>query len=295
MSKTDYYLEKIFPQDLDAYGISIKEKDFKWSNILANRIMSNAFLFDSKECGIVGHVLKEIASDGLSLQQKDSSVLIDYSNISRKVVGGIITMLEKNQIILDHLWELYSDQQYSTNKMFQSKIEQAAYVSSNEEFSTAIIDKLLNLLEENIGILLERNNNLFNGILNEISRISKAHGISKEQERFLTLFRAISRIDDYNKMNSNKTSYVKITKNQIIPLAKKIIEINHNKNNDNFKSQTDDLLWEMIKIWRFDFIKYLESNTATFSTREQKAYSGEEEESELVDKVKEQIEKEMGG
>lgn len=295
MSKTDYYLKEVFPQDLDAYGISLKEKDFKWSNIFANRIMSNSFLFDNKECGIVGHVLKEIASDGLTLQEKDSSILADYSQLSRKVVGGIITTLEKNQFTLDHLWELYSNQQQSTNKMFQSEIEQKAYISYNEAFSIAFIDNLINLLEKNIDVLLETNNNFFKGILTETARISKVHSISKEQERFLSLFRAINRIDDYNKTVSKGAAYVKISKNQIIPLVNKIIEIYRNKNNDNFKSQIDDLLWEMIKIWRFYFIKYLEVSTPSFSARAEKIYSEEEEESELVDKVKEQIEKEMGG
>lgn len=295
MSKTNYYLKEVFLQDLDAYGISIKEKDFKWSNIFANRIMSNSFLFDNKECGMIGHVLKEIASDGLTLQQKDPSLLADYSQISRKVVGGIITRLEKNQFTLDHLWELYSNQQQSTNKMFQSEIEQKAYISPNEAFSTAVIDNLINLLEKNIDVLLETDNYFFKGILNETGRISKVYSISKEQERFLSLFRAIHRIDDYNKMISKGTAYVKISEDQIIPLVNKIIEIYRNKNNDNFKSQIDDLLWEMIKIWRFNFIKYLEASTPSFSVREEKVYSEEEEESELVDKVKEQIEKEMGG
>ena len=179
--------------------------------------------------------------------------------------------------------------------MFQSEIEQNAYISIDEAFSTAFIDNLINLLEKNIDVLLETNNYFFKGIINETGRISKVHGISKEQERFLTLFRAIYRIDDYNKMISKGTDYIEICKNQIIPFVNKIIKIYRNKNNDNFKSEIDDLLWEMIKIWRFDFIKYSEARTSSFSTREEKIYSDEEEESELVDKVKEQIEKEMGG
>ena len=70
MTDSDMYLKEGFPEDLDAYGIAIKEKDFKWANIFANRIMSNSYLFDQKETGIIGHVLKEIASDGINLQQK---------------------------------------------------------------------------------------------------------------------------------------------------------------------------------------------------------------------------------
>src|SRR3989338_8542608 len=171
MTDSDMYLKEGFPEDLDAYGIAIKEKDFKWANIFANRIMSNSYLFDQKETGIIGHVLKEIASDGINLQQKkDPKQLSDYSQKSRHVVGGIITMLEKNQIDCDEVWQLYNNHQKATNKMFQSEIEQTAYPKTNEVFSISIIDKLTELLEKHSDILLEPQNNLFKGILNEAGR-----------------------------------------------------------------------------------------------------------------------------
>lgn len=290
------YLKEGFPEDLDAYGIAIKEKDFKWANIFANRIMSNSYLFDQKETGIIGHVLKEIASDGINLQQKkDPKQLSDYSQKSRHVVGGIITMLEKNQIDCDEVWQLYNNHQKATNKMFQSEIEQTAYPKTNEVFSISIIDKLIELLEKHSDILLEPQNNLFKGILNEAGRISKVYGLSKEEEHFVSLLRGITRIDDYIKAISKGSSFVAKSEEQIIPLVKKIIELNHNRKENNYeKDDIDNLLWEMIKIWRFYFIKYMEVPLTSYSFREEKIHSEDEEESKLVEEVKKHIEKEMG-
>lgn len=289
------HFDNIFATEVDGFGIALKERDFRWANILANRIMSNAYIFKNKNYGIVGHVFKEIANDGLVLQQKkpDSASIIDYANFSKKVVGGIIKMIEKQEIDLNQLWELYHDQQNSTNKMFQSKIEQTIYLKENNEYSSIFIQNLLNLLEKNLFTIIEPKNNFIKGFLNEVGRLSKVQGLSLEDEQFVSLFRAIDRIDDYNKSIFQGNEYAKVTKEEILPLVCRIIEISKNRN-ANSKTEINNLLWELIKIWRFDFIKYLEVRTPTYSIRNEKITSEEEEDSELVNEVKKQIEKELG-
>lgn len=121
-SEIQNYSETVFRGDLDAYGISIKEKDFKEANIYANRIMSNAYLFDQETLGITGFILKEFVEDGLNLQQrKENEIISDYGKKTSRVVGRVISMLDENGISLKELWEIYSENQLSTHKMFMSK------------------------------------------------------------------------------------------------------------------------------------------------------------------------------
>ena len=288
------YFESVFHLEVDGFGIALKERDFKWANILANRIMSNAYVFENKSCGIVGHVFKEIASDGLVLHQRDpdSSIVSEYADHSKKVVGGIIKMLEKHEIDLNQLWELYHIQQTATNKMFQAKIEQDIYLKTNNEYSSIFIQNLLEILESNLSVFVEEKNNFIKGFLNEAGRLSKVHGLSLEDEQFLSLFRALDRIDDYNKSIFKGYGYAQVTKKETLPLLNRIIEISKNRNNS--QKAIDDLLWEMIKIWRFDFIKYLEVRIPTYSVRDEKLLSEEDEDTELINEVKKQIEKELG-
>jgi len=290
------YYNDVFSQEVDGFGIALKEKDFRWANILANRIMSNSFAFENKDCGIVGHVFKEISSDGLVVQQKnpDSSLIADYANFSKKVVGGVVKMLEKNQIDLNQLWELYHTQQHATNKMFQSKIEKAAYLNPNPEYSSIFIQNLLLLLESNISLFADPKTNLLKGFLNETGRISKVHSLSLDDEHFVSLFRALDRIDDYNKSIFKGKDFAKTAQEEIIPLVKRIFEISKTRNEDSFKTNINNLLWDMIKIWRFDFIKYMEVTIPTYSIRDEKLITEEDEESELVNEVKKQIERDMG-
>ncbi len=297
MNESDHYFKEIFPQDLDVYGISIKDKDFKQSNIFANRIMSNAYLFNHREIGIIGHILKEIAIDGTNLQQsKEPAVVIEYAKKSSKVVGGIIAMIEKNTIDLHEAWTLYYDQQKATNRMFMTKVEQDGYVKPDELFTSELIDQVLRIFEENITVLLERNNNLIKGILNEIGRAAKDHGLTRDDEHFLSLFRAVQRIDEYHRGVTKGDGFVRITKEKLMSFVDKIIEINHKRKTSNFDEVViDDLLWELVKLWRYYFIKYTDIMVPQFSIKEEKMSSEGEEESELVEEVKKQIEKEMRG
>jgi len=290
------YDEKFFQNDLDAYGIAVKEKDFKEANVYANRIMSNAYLYDQETFGIIGFILKEITEDGINLQaRKEAETITDYVKKSTKIVGRIITMLNNNDISMKELWNVYSENQISTHKMFMSKTEQNSYVKLNQNFSKSVINKLMELLQTKTKMLSYRPNNFINGILNEIGRFSKVYGLTKEDEHFVCLLRMLHRIDDYVKATSASKDFIKRSEAEIIPLAEEIVKIYNSRTDDDSKDkEIDSLLWKLIKIWRLYFIEYTDIGAPIYSVREEKQKSKEEEESELVDEVTKHIEKEMG-
>ena len=290
------YTETIFGYDLDAYGISVKTKDFRSANIFANRIMSNSSLFDSKQFGIIGHILKEIANDGIKIQMsKDDKMLLDYSQKSSKVVGTVVKMLATKKIILDDLWSAYNQHQISTHTMFMSPSEKIAYVKLDETFSNNTIKQLITILEKDISFLEYPTNDFLRGILNESSRLSKVHGLQKSDEHFMSLLMMLQRIDIYIKHTAMKEDFIERTQKETIPLASEIIKIYHLINNTNDKSdEIDDLLWKLIKIWRNYFIKFMEIEQSNYSIREQKSNKEDLEKSELVEEVTKYIEADMG-
>jgi len=296
-SEIQNYSETVFRGDLDAYGISIKEKDFKEANIYANRIMSNAYLFDQETLGITGFILKEFVEDGLNLQQrKENEIISDYGKKTSRVVGRVISMLDENGISLKELWEIYSENQLSTHKMFMSKIEQNAYVKLNPNFSQQAIKKLMELLQKKTKLLSYIQNNFLGGILNEIGRFSKVYGLTKDDEHFVCLLRMLHRIDNYVHSTSTPRDYTKRSESEIIPFADEILTIyNSRTDSDPKEKEIDSLLWKIIKIWRLYFIEYTDIGTPIYSVRQEKLKSKEEEESELVDEVTKHIENELGG
>lgn len=294
-NKSTEYNDKVFQYDLDAYGISVKDKDFKESNIFSNRIMSNAYLFDKQIYGIIGFILKEVAEDGLNIQQRDPKAVSEYLKQSLKIVGSIITMLKQNEVSIEELWNMYSEQQLSTHSMFMSKNERAAYPKLEKDFSTNIIKKLLEILEENKPFLFDKRNNFLKGILNEIGRVSKTHGLTRNDEHFVSLLRMLHRVDEYVKASSSNLEFIKRSKEEILPFVDEILLLYKSISDENPKEKEIDLLlWKIIGVWRLSFIKYLDLGTTAYSIREEKTQSDEEEESELIGEVKKHIEDKMG-
>jgi len=289
------YNQIIFRYDLDAYGISVKDKEFNEANIFANRIMSNAFLFDTKQYGLIAHILKEIAIDGINVQQsKDNQLLSEFSQKSSKVVGSIMKMLEQSKIDIDELWSIYSDHQKSTRTMFMSKSEKMAYVKPNSKFSKEAIRNLMNILENDKGLLQYRTNELIRGILNETGRFSKVHSLEKADERFIALMRLLQRIDEYVKETSLGNDFTERSNKEIAPLVSEILQMYKSMTvNDTKGEDIDNLLWKMIKIWRLYYIRFMELGRASYSIREP-SKEEEGEKSKLVDEITKRIEKDIG-
>jgi len=284
-----------FRYDLDAFGFCVKENDFKQANIFANRIMSNTFLFDKKDFGIIGHICKEIANDGIVAQQgKDEKLLLEYSEKSQKVIGVIIKMLDSESLNLKKIWSHYSAQQDSTNKLFMSEYEIKAYQKSDKDFSNKAIKKLMKILEENIVLLEYRSNDLYRGMLNELGRISKIYGLYDYDEHFTSLLRMMQKIDEYVKSTSTPNDFTTRSKKEIVLLTQEVISIYHLIDSNNKQEEKiDDLLWILIKIWRLFFIKFMERGQVSYSMKEEQL-PDDPQKSKLVDEVTSYIEKELG-
>lgn len=289
------YDETKFRYDLDAYGLTVKESDFKQANIFANRVMSNSFIFNSRDFGIIGHILKEIASDGINVQQsRDEKLLNEYSKKSEKVLGEIVTMLDSNKIDLTKIWSHFSAQQDTTMKLFMSDYETRAYAEPDKDFSHEMIKNLMEILEENIVLLEYRSNNIYRGMLNEIGRMSKVSGLYNYDQHFVALLGMMQKIDEYVKQTSSSADFIQRSKKELIPLTKKVVEIYNSMNSENYQNETiDDFLWSLIKIWRLYFVKFMEQGQISYSMREEQIPE-DPEKSKLVDEVTKYIEKEIG-
>lgn len=295
MGDSNTYTNTIFRYDLDAYGYSVKEKDFKNANIFANRIMSNAALFDTKGYGIIGHILKEIAVDGMNLQQTtDVSEVPTYAKESSKVVGQILKELESG-IDLNQIWNAYNNQQISTHHLFMIKIEKSAYLKPDTSFSNNALDKLISYMNKNKKLFLYRPNNFIIGILNEIGRIGKVHNLNSDDEHFVSLLRMLYKIDDYVKHTSASSDFSLRVEKEVLPFVDKIINT-HNllKKGDATNDDVDDLLWSMIKTWRNYFVKFIEPNSVPNSIRREQETTETPEATELIKEITKHIEEEAG-
>ncbi|WP_268542001.1 hypothetical protein [Candidatus Nitrosotenuis cloacae] len=287
------YSKTIFLEDFNAYLAAAKVKDFREANIFANRIMSNAYLFDSKNYGLMGFVLKEIANDGTLVQQsKDSQLLTEFSKQTSKYLEKLSALANKDSTNLNELWEVFSDSLLMNRDSFMTKNEKVAYKKTNVEFSNQSIIKLLQILKENKNLITYPYNNLFKGFLNEIGRYVKNHGLSIQDAHMVTLFMMISRIDEYVKGTTLLQEFPDRAKKEILPSLEKVLIVAEKTATTKNEDGIDDLLWELIKKWRLYFLQFMEIQRG-IPLREEKVVE-EPTQSKLVDAIAKEIEKEVG-
>jgi len=134
-----------------------------------------------------------------------------------------------------------------------------------------------------------------NGILSEIGRVDRVHNLDKYDEHFVSLFRMISRIDDYIKATSTLSDFALRSEKEILPYIEKITQLHNSlKTNNSDQKEIDDLLWSMMKMWRLDFIKFLENPQPPNSFRQQQEAPENPEATELINEITKHIEEETG-
>lgn len=295
MTETNFYGIATFSQDLDAYSAAVKTEDFREANIFANRIMSNAFLADNKEFGIIGYILKELANDGMLLQQsKDKKSLTDFSKDATKLTGKIVSLAKSEKIDFSKLWDYNADIYFISKESFMTKNEISAYRTKDTAFSKKVLDKLVNILNENRKVLSYPTNNLLRGILNEISRLVKNHSLDKGDAHFVSLLIMLQRIDEYIKGTSIINEYHDRIEKELLPLVEELMDVYgvYVQQGANFEEKITNLLWKLIKLWRLYFIEFMEL-PSNVQIRQEKV-AEEPVKSKLVDAISKEIEKEVG-
>lgn len=251
------YSKELFLQDLENYKNTIKLNDLRTGNIIGNRIMSNAHLFDEKYYGIIGFFLKQIVAEALVLRNLNDSETT--SVISDKTIDFVQNIIEpqinSNITDYDKIWIGYNNVMMKTRQIFIPKGEKEVY-KLNQAFTTESFQNLSKMLFSGKENLVYLTNNFLKGILNEMNRIAKTYGTNTDDLYFLSLLIMIDRLDEYVGLTIiDANDFEKRIRNEIIPQINKLEKF---LTDQNKKEKVNDLLWELIREWRFDFIKFLD-------------------------------------
>ena len=253
------YDEHEYWQEWQVYIDSIKKQDFHIANTLANRMMSNAWLFDKKKFGIMAFLQKQLAMIGLNAPNSESK-----NNIASLVLDNLHTISDHqvmNDLDLKSAWNAFSKTFKETRDKFLQKQEIEYYKITNPEITASVIKKLgIMLLEEKEQLEYKQNGMLIT-ILSEIARYAHIYGITEKEIRIWSLLEMISNIYEFVIMAPNDTDFKNRVQDEIYPLVDKFIFLMNNYSDEAI----NDYLWDMIKTWRFYFIKFTEYKSADSS------------------------------
>lgn len=283
---------KVFLQDLDAYKSAIKKNDFELANTFSNRIMSNAHLFNEKDYGIIGFVLKEFAREGIIAKQlKDTSAPNTISTQIQSLLKKVDSGLKSGDASTEEFWISYRNHLTQMRKSKLTSEELSAYATLNQDFTKSVTVKVLEEFQKNLELLKYPTNNLFAGCISEISRTMDCSGLEDISFNTMCSFVMLARIYDYIRTTSTEQDFPTRIEKEMMPLVNNVLEnINTLKNNPQNRVM-NDVLWSLIKIWRLYFIKFAELRLPVATER--RSVIKEQTKSKIAEALSKSLEKEI--
>lgn len=282
---------QVFIQDLEAYKEGLENKDFRFCNVISNRITIDAVFLESKEYALIGAILKDVLPEFRRVEESDEEEI-------RKKFIAVLNDYIKHQEDLNYSFILsrFSEFFDQNKKYFTSSYED---YSENKDYTSKIIKFCLefinNELEENN--LPYSDDLLILGVLNEISRASRQFGCTTHQhilqyilsfsQRLQDFFKVLllsSEVPDPEKWKERYEKYRDLLKNNVK---------GYDLSEEYIKKSLDDL-FQLIKEWRFMFMRLM-SIMVPIPQQSQQIKIPSRIENELKDMVSKAISKELEG
>ena len=251
-------LQRAIKEDLSAALEAFKNDSCHLVNIYANRIMSNAVFGTDEKVFLLGFFLKDVGWTFSVLKSKEKPAA--YSTAKShgfrfvEYLGKSLSTFNEEE-----LWKEFHNYSNTLRKFEMSEFEEKSY-SDNPEFTRKAFIWLTRFLKNNTEVLFDPSNLLFKGILNEMSRIFRAHSGRLAETVLMSLVKALGRYYDYFRRayeKPNRRIDEEKIKSNILPYIDRISEVYRSPKELNL-DEADAILWELVKGWRELFIQWME-------------------------------------
>ncbi len=247
-----------YKQDFKAAQLALEAEDFELMNIFANRMMANASIFKDSKFALPGFFLKDIALALLPLKERRSPTpLVTAKNVTESYVKELFENTKEGKFSLKHLWESYLDFYNRVRVTLLNEQEKESYIKEMPNFTHIAYQRLLEFLDANKELLHHKRCRLLAGIINEMDRISRAHGIELADLLIRSLIVSLNRCYEYVSTTSDsQEEFTKRVKEEILHYIPRILQVTEII--EKSVEEANSLLWELIDQWREYFMKYME-------------------------------------
>lgn len=257
--------KEIISQDISVALNALDEKDVELINIVGNRILSNVLFFKDQNPFISGFILKEISlflSKTMITEDEEEIILLTYPFIE-----SLKELVENETSDLKKYWDIFYDFEIKSRSYSQKESEKKSYIE-NYDFSSTVVDYLIQLMSEKKDFFYAEGNSFLNGILNELVRILNNHGGTQKSYIIYSVIKSIGHLSNYCIREAVSTSgeyNSKILKTNLLPFIDEFIEICRTRDEENeFIVYMSKLMLKVLIEWRKYFIYYMEPNVPLF-------------------------------
>lgn len=255
----------VVKQDLSAALKALDEDNFRFVTIMGNRVTSNLLIGERKDLMVFGYLLREVGHEFEAIKRRDEKRIGECKEIGIEFLKGLRSIIIKESILSKEIWELYYEYENNIIKYIPDKIELSVYTSA-PEFTEKATSMLVKHLDTNKDILVRENNQLIQGLLNELTRVINVHGLKRRDIVFYLLLQALSGYYEYLLYSETKAYTATIEnkeefKNKIYPYVDKIVDLISNFDTNSIEemyNKTNEILGELCSEWRKFFLNYLD-------------------------------------
>jgi hypothetical protein len=254
-------LKTVLKEDLSAATEAFDRSDFTTMNILANRFMGNTVFDDSllNYC-VIGFFAKNVSLDFLRIQA-DEDLLKKKSKMGKTCLAELKKSLEQDVFSPILAWNAMFKYKQSMRETFTPESERGVY-SENVDFVNRCFGKLTSLLKEEQEVLLMEQNLFLSGILNEMDRITRSHGMNYDHFAFfniITAFEKLYRYLWYSAFQPNGIINREKLQRDISPYIDQIVSFREeNKEEAEIIATATTLISTILVSWRIQFILFME-------------------------------------
>jgi hypothetical protein len=249
----------VIRQDFAAATTAFNESDFSQVNLYANRLMANVLFGTTKEYGLVGFFLKNLAIEFLKTEE-DSELRKNLRPLGTSFISKMNEAL-KPDLDLQRIWEAYFVFAEASRKLSMTPVEQRVY-RDNKAFTEQAFSFLTRELYTH-GAVFHEHGLVSKAVIVEAERIIRVHGGEEKHLVLFSLFQALDRLIDYIRIACS-SSGPETFKSTVSPWLDRINAWCQAGENLPYLQATDilsDIVWE----WRRLFMGYMEMGRVSTS------------------------------
>lgn len=236
-------------------------------NVIGNRIMSDLLVADDDEkiLMLAGWILREISGNLINIDRLgNESKFANGIAISKDYLDKLIDLVSKNSYTDIKLCELYVNYEKEIRIHILPESEDDIY-TKKPEFTRKVNLLLIKHFIENKKLLLQENNHLVNGLINDMGRVINEHGAKEGDYIIFLIFKAFDKYYDYALYNvlefDKKIENKEQLESKLNPYIDKINELIplliEDKNEELYK-HSGEIFIDLSIEFRMNFINFSE-------------------------------------
>ncbi len=292
--------KKILVAHLEEAKRLFDKEDYFLTTIYSNRIISDSFITDNLEWGLIGFFIRVMTMDytkfkNSNLSKNSTVILSDVRAPGIELLDELVRISSSDIVDSKSLWDEFMKFKNNFRGYQHSELESFNYYSdnSNDNYTMFVTEWMVKFLETSKSYLYLPSNNLLKGIENENERVSNLTGYNIKITLFNSTIMAMDWYMDFVKQfgNSNPEIYETIINEDIIKWIDKLISLM--KAEDLEFKEISKIIWDSLKKWRNLFMVFMELPSGSTQT-DNKILLPPEFRDKLTDMLSKSVKKEMG-